>query len=741
MKRSIKRSLAVGGVALSLCSTVLIGVQAATTIMNNGTTTAVAKADQVAPSTDTIKIHKTMYDVKDADFMNSHKIKNDGTEKEKEFPDQLTHYNPDTMGKVEFTLYDITDVVNSKFNDGKGLTGFTNSQGDQQAMQGRVDTISKSIQASFNAAYDATHGVDPAKLTSEMGKNEYLSGAQKVATKAIDKDGNVSFENVKAYDASKPQKYHYYAAVETKTPRGFVVPPSEPVIFVNPYTNPNGDGFLSTVNLYPKNKTQKLKFNLSKYVLWNNETADSKKKLAGAKFQLYRGEPGKGEKVGGVLTTNSDGVVTANNLIMGKYYFVEEPSDVADDDPTNQARAAISPIAKNNADNKMTFEITEDGIDPTLLQGSLTDYGKPPLDKHLTNGIGPHQSLHRGDFAHFQSHIGVPQNIMGSAWQVVAKGKEAKSEPYHSFFTRDEPQEHLKDVPSERHLTITTADGKKLQEGTDYQILNGQNNKWFVNYIVKGLSDADKKAVQDAQNSHNNEQIQKTLDGLKTGSVSDTVAAQTGKKLTYEYDEVLMGDTPMDKDIENDIYLDWNDGSGKQELKDKDKTVTYGINFVKESSGWMGTGIAKQKLADAQFVVQDLRTGKWFNGFKDNAKKGEKDIDWVDNYSDVKQGILTSDKDGKFALAGFTEGDYKLREIKAPKGYQLMNETVNFHIGPETNTHTLTAPFEVKNDEKTSMPFTGSQRLLIMGGILVLVVVGGAGTYIYVSQKKKKANK
>lgn len=90
-----------------------------------------------------------MYDVKDADFMNSHKVKNDGTDKDKELPDQLTHYDPDIMGKVEFTLYDITDAVNSKFNDGKGLTGFTNSQGDQQAMQGRVDTISKSIQASL----------------------------------------------------------------------------------------------------------------------------------------------------------------------------------------------------------------------------------------------------------------------------------------------------------------------------------------------------------------------------------------------------------------------------------------------------------------------------------------------------------------------------------------------------------------------------------------------------------------
>ena len=531
MKRSIKRSLTVGTVALSLCSTALMGAQVAT-VWTHGNTATVVKADQVAPSTDTIKIHKIMYDVKDANAINSSKIKNDGTEKK--LTDQMLHYDPDTMGHVEFTLYDITDVVNRKFNDGKGLTGFTNSQGDQQAMQGRVDTISKSIQQSFNNAYDASHGVDPSKLTSEMGKNEFLSGATKVGTQSVGADSDVTFSNVKAYDASKPQKYHYYAAVETKTPRGFVVPPSEPIVFVNPYTNPNGDGFMSTVNLYPKNKTQKLKFNLSKYVLWNNETADSKKKLAGAKFQLYRGEPGKGQKVGGELTADSNGVVTASNLVMGKYYFVEDSSSVANDDPTDQAKAAISPIAKNNADNKLAFEITENGIDPTLLQGSLTDYGKPPLDKHLTNGVGPHQSLHRGDFAHFQSHIGVPQNIMGSAWQIVAKGKEAKSEPYHSFFTRDEPLQHLRDVPEQRHLTITTQDGKKLQEGTDYQILNGQDNKWFVNYIVKGLSDTDKKAITDAQNSHNNEQIQKTLDGLKTGSVSDTVAAQTGKKLTYE---------------------------------------------------------------------------------------------------------------------------------------------------------------------------------------------------------------
>ena len=732
MKRSVKRSLAVGGVMISLCGSALAVVE------NSYTTPRIVKADQVAPSTTNITLHKMMYDKKDATFFEQNKIQNDGTDKSKTLPDQITHYNPKTMGRVDFTLYDITDVVNSKFNDGKGLTGFTNSSADKKTMQGRVDTITKSIQKSFDNAYDQTHGIDSSKLATEMGKNEYLSGAQKVATKSIDENGNVTFENVKAYDASKPQKYHYYAAVETRAPKGFVTPPSEPIVFVNPYTNPSGDGFLNTVHLYPKNKTQKLDFNLTKYVLWNDDKGGDKgqKELAGVKFQLYRGKPGKGEKVGGVLTTDSKGKITANNLIMGDYYFVEVPGDVSDDDATNQSKAAISPVAKNDSNNKLTFSIGEDGIDPTKLQGSLVDYGNPTLSKMLTNGIGDHQSLHRGDFAHFNSKITVPQNIAGSAWQIDATGTKSKSEPYHSFFTRDEPRTHLKDVPSERHLVITTADGQTLKEGTDYQILNGTGNKWWVNYITKDLSDTDKKAIQDAQNSHDNKKIQDTLSNLKSGSATDLVIKNAGKKLNYEYDEVLMGDTPMDQDIINDIYLDWNDGSGAKELHAKDHTVTYGINFVKESSGFMGTGIAAKKLSGAKFTVQDERTGKWFNGFKDDAKRGEKVAQWVDKYSDVKDGILTSDKDGKFSLQGFTEGKYKLREIKAPEGYQLMNETVEFNIGPNTNLQTESNPFVIKNDEKTSMPFTGSQRLLIVGSVVTVLGVGSAAGYAVYRRKK-----
>ena len=720
-KNYIGKALFVGGVSLTLCGQALM---LSTPIMNN--IVSIAHADQVAPTTTNIEIHKTMYDKADASFFEQeqNKIKNDGTQKESTFNNKLFHYNPTTMGKVEFTLYDITDQINKVYADGKGLTGFT--AGQSKEAQGRVAEISKDIDA--NGA-----------------KSKFLTGATVVGTKAIDGSGNVRFENVKAYDASKPQKYHYYAAVETKTPKGFVVAKAKPIVFVNPYTNPNGDGFLSTTYLYPKNNTQKLHFDLTKFAIWNkpkNSQPEEKKELEGAKFQLYRGKPGSGTKVGGVLTTDKNGKVTANNLIMGDYYFVELESSVATDNPeaTTQAKVSISPIAKNDKNNKLTFSIGENGIEPNKLQGSLVDYGSPTITKELTNGVGEHKSLHIGDLAHFKSNVDVPANIMGSDWKVDATGQEAKSLPYSVFYTRDIPQLHLKDVPAERHLVIKTSDNKTtLKEGTDYQVITGKN-QWFVNYVVKGVSAEDKAKVDAAAKTGDNDKIKAAINSVKSGSVSDTVAKEAGKHLNYDYDEVVMTDSPMDTDIVNDIYLIWDDGSGLREIKRTDKTITYGVHFVKESSGFMGTGIAAQKLQGAKFVVQDKRTGKWFNGWKDvkSTTTGEKQAQWVDNYKDVKEGVLTSDKDGKFSLQGFTEGDYKLREIKAPTGYQLMEETQDFQIGPNTDKKTLTTPIVVKNNEKTTMPLTGSQQLLleVVGGVLTVTVLGGAGYWAY---KKKNA--
>lgn len=710
MKLLVKRTLALSGATIAMSSLVLSAIDVGLMGKTDGGTSV--HADQVAPSTENIFIHKTMFDQSNRTKFNDtkNKIKNDGMTKE--MPDGLMKYNPETMGKIEFSLYDITDAINDHYKDNKGLTGFKSSESSEA--QGRINEIAQAIKSNENGS-------------------EYTSGskAQKVGTQAIDVNGNIEFKSVKAYDSSKPQKYHYYAVVETKTPKGFVNQKSDPLIFVAPYTNPGGTAYLSDVHLYPKNDTKKLTFKLTKYENQNageDGKVSARTKLAGAKFQLYRGKPGSGEKLGDPVTSDKDGVVTVKNLIMGSYYFVELESENVSASGSNGTGLQISPIAMDNSNNKLTFTIDENGATSDDLQGQVDNYGRPDITKKLTNGVGSTQSLHIGDLAKFTSKVTVPRDLMGSAYAMGADETLTKNLPYHEFYTVDEPQEHLKDVPSLRDLVIKTPDGQTLKEGTDYKIIQGPNF-WTVDYITQGLSDTDKEATKDTVDSVAN--LKKMMASKTSGHVSDTVAKYGGQKFTYTYGQVVKGDSPMDTNIVNDITLGWNNGNGHHEITKNDHTITYGVHFVKESSGFMGTGAGSQKLQGAQFAVQDKKTGKWFNGFKDakDTKSSEPEAQWVDDWKDVKEGTLTSDKDGKFDLQGFTEGDYKLRETKAPDGYQLMEETVDFKIGPKTDANTISNPIVIKNNGKTSMPLTGSNQMLLSGltAASVLTLIGVAG--------------
>ncbi len=304
--------------------------------------------------------------------------------------------------------------------------------------------------------------------------------------------------------------------------------------------------------------------------------------------------------------------------------------------------------------------------------------------------------------------------------------------PYHEFYTIDTPETHLKDVPSLRDLVIKAPDGTVLKEGTDYNVIQVGNN-WAVDYITQDVSGADRATTKTTVDTVAN--LKKMMAAKTTGHVTDEVAKFGGQNLIYTYGQVVMGDSPMDTNIINDITLGWNNGGGHHEITKSDHTITYGTHFVKESSGVMGTGIGAKKLQGAEFAVQDESTGKWFNGFADakSTKSGEPEAQWVDSYKDVKAGTQTSDKDGKFALQGFTEGEYKLRETKAPDGYQLMEETVEFKIGPKTDAMTLDSPIVVKNNGKTHLPFTGSQMLAmyLAGGVVTISLIGFVGYEIY----------
>lgn len=714
MKLIIKRTLVTGGAVLSLSSLAMAAIDAGLANKLDGENSV--HADQVAPSTENVTVNKTMYDQKDASKFatNAHKIDNDGTKKE--LPDGLMKYNPETMGKIEFTLYDITDAVNAHYTDNKGLVGFTNSESGDAT--GRITEIVAAIKK------------------NEAG-SEYTSGSkvQKIGTQAIDVNGQTTFKNVKAYDASKPQKYHYYAAVESKTPKGFVNQKADPLVFIAPYTNPGSDAFLTDINLYPKNNTKKLTFKLTKYQDLNagsDGKVSERSKLAGAKFSIYRGAPGHGEAIGDPITSDKDGVVTLNNLIMGSYYLVELPSTNVSAAGTAGTGLQISPIAMNNKNNQLKFTIDENGASSEDLQGQVDNYSRPDITKKLTNGIGNTQSLHVGDLANFDSYVELPRNLMGSESAMGSNESLTKHLPWHEYQVLDEPKANLKDVDSLRNLKIMTpGDKTTLKEGTDYKLIKVGKNQWAVDFITQNLSATDKAATKSSV--ANVEEYQKMIQSKTSGNVTDTVAKLGGQKLHFNYNQIVKGDSPMDTNIVNNITLGWNDGGGHHEITKNDHTITYGVHFVKESSGFMGTGIASEKLQGAKFAVQDKNTGKWFNGFKasKDTKSGEPEAQWVDDYKDVTTGTFTSDKDGKFEIQGFTEGDYKLRETKAPDGYQLMNETVDFKIGPKTDASTVSNPLVVKNDQKSKLPLTGSQQSLIFYAGVVLLIGGTTGAIVY----------
>lgn len=680
-------------------------------------------ADQVAPSTENIIVHKTMYDQKDqATFANSkNQIQNDGTVKT--LPNGLTNYNPTTMGKVEFTIYDITDAVNAHYTDGKGLVNFAESQ--TTTAQNRVNEVVAAIKA------------------NETG-SAYTSGSkvQKIATQAINASGTTTFSGLKAYDTSKPQKYHYYAIVETKTPKGFVNQKADPMVVVAPYTNPAGTSYLTDINLYPKNNTKKLTFKLTKYQVLNagaDGKVSDRSTLAGAKFQAYTGTAGSGTAIGSPVTTDSNGVINIDNVIMGHYYLVELASSNVSADGSAGTNLLLSPLAMNNSNNKLQFTVDENGATSDDLQGQLNNYQRPNITKALTNGIGSTGSLHTGDIAKFTSKLTVPRNVLGSAATVGATGKLTQSLPFHKLYAIDVPGTYLKDVPSLRNLTVKTPDGTTLTAGTDYKVIEGPNS-WAIDLITQNLSAKDQAATKTSVNSVGD--FKTLLNAKSSGQVTAAVAKAAGQNLTITYDQVVRDDAPTDTSLLNTITLGWNDGSGQDNTITKQgKTVTYGIHFVKESTGFMGTGISGKKLQGAEFAVEDEATGKWFNGFVKDSKTGESTAQWVSSYQDVTTGKLTSDKNGAFGLTGFTEGKYKLRETKAPAGYQLMEETSEFTIGANTEATTAKTPIVIKNTEKTLLPLTGSQTVLFeRTALFVIVAVIGLGGFEISKLIKKRQN-
>ena len=91
--------------------------------------------------------------------------------------------------------------------------------------------------------------------------------------------------------------------------------------------------------------------------------------------------------------------------------------------------------------------------------------------------------------------------------------------------------------------------------------------------------------------------------------------------------------------------------------EDKVIVFTYGLDVTKVDSK-----NAEKKLKDAEFKLKNS-DGKWAT-ITDGKVTG-----WAD--AESQGSVLKSGEDGKFKVEGLDDGDYTLRETKAPAGYNL----------------------------------------------------------------------
>ncbi len=220
----------------------------------------------------------------------------------------------------------------------------------------------------------------------------------------------------------------------------------------------------------------------------------------------------------------------------------------------------------------------------------------------------------------------------------------------------------------------------------------------------------------------------------------------------------------------NEVYLEFSNNPAESGEGDTDNTgktpedkvivFTYELDTTKVDG--TNTNIT---LKDAEFVLLnkdgnkvanvDSTTGK-FKGWVDlpSGTGTNSEIvysDWTEK-NETTNVILKSDDNGLFKVIGLDDGDYKLREIKAPDGYNLLTKDVDVKITATTtngqnwtdgkaenaltklevvvdkeqgtgNVDDGTAAINIANNKGPTLPETGGMGTTIfyvVGGILVV---------------------
>lgn len=435
---------------------------------------------------------------------------------------------------------------------------------------------------------------------------------------------------------------------------------------------------------------------------------------------------------------NDDGNYIIEGLPAG-YYLVKDSLQAGD----NQTGQVLSDYIVQVLGN-VTMDPKDSDI-PTVL--------KKVYDEEFAQDVLNHPEQPYGtgynDVADWDIGDRVPFKLIATVPQNIDSYEE------YTFIFHDTLSAGLTLDPNSLHVYVTeTADAD----------INGLNPQAATLYTVSEVAENGTFTV--------------TIPNIKALDNHDHAA----NFIIVAYDAILNANAEIGLDGNpNSVFLEFsNDPNGDGLGHTAEDTVivfTYGLDGTKVDGANLTT-----TLPGAQFVllnplhtqaaevddngtVTSWVTVQTLGGNEDAVKLPTTYEEWVERYPDS---IVTSDENGKFKISGIDDGTYHLLEIKAPNGYNLLEDPVELVITATTangqtwdgaaNTALTALTIDVagagavngvldtgivnvtvENNQGATLPETGGMGttlFYIIGGLLVV----GAGVLLVVRIRMKAHN-
>ncbi|WP_302373678.1 SpaH/EbpB family LPXTG-anchored major pilin [Enterococcus asini] len=552
------------------------------------------------------------------------------------------------------------------------------------------------VTAVYWAAYDKADGNDGLKTAAaeaavrdaDLGEGTAFleTNADGIASRALATKVKVGVD-----EKGEPiMRNAIYLFHETTSPAGVVQSKSADFILGLPVYNEGTDTPKANVHVYPKNEVKAVTFGFTKYGVdetgsvkdengkdrtLNDAAFVLKDTATGGYYSLKNGQfdATEEEAKNNPITSKNGGMVSVKDLVLnpGTYEFYEVNSTVSTDGSEEaEYHYGKNPVVIVTVDENMNVTYNYYNID-----GKMTDETKG------------------------QATGAKAYNYKVPAPTKVVDDKDVDVDQEITFtITQQIPT----DIADYKEFKLVDNYDDNLQLLSTKEDIEGQLEAYGATFGENGIPD---------DSSFN---VEFNVANLKEHS---------GETITFEVKMSVKKGAELATDINNEVTFENNfdDQSAKDSVK------TYGKKFLKIDAD------SKNPLANAEFHVLNPE-GKLLGMI--TKEDGTKVQAWgAEGDAGFEATVLKSNAQGEFEVSGLAKTDekgaiiyYELKEIKAPEGYALAQNTFKFVADDGT------ATLKINNKHKGSLPSTGGKGIVAFVAVGV-VAIAGAGLYFMKGRK------